>query len=192
MCAVSFLSDLNWVPHQQGPRDCTFHIWGGGIQIFIRWVLSQPPNIHDAGSQIVTPWTMLGFWLYQAKGGSELYCNQDTWNQEVINNGGAGRILLALSFTAHLPLLQCGFFRNVCMALFSSDCLRFRAGFLICVSGTELECRPLKTHQWVGGIDTPGQLQGRGGFQKSCNLTYCGNVLDQTSPVLWIHYKDNK
>ena len=54
------------------------------------------------------------------KDGGELYCNQDTWKQEVINNGGAPRIILALSFTAHLPLLQCGFFRKICMSLFSS------------------------------------------------------------------------
>ena len=95
------------------------------------------------------------FCLYKAKGGSELHCYQDTWKQEVINNAGAGRIILALSFSAHLPLLQCGFFRNVCMSLFSSRyCLRFRAGSLICGSGPEIECRPLKTHQWVGGIDT--------------------------------------
>ena len=47
---------------------------------------------------------------------------------------------------------------------FSRDCLRFCAWFPICVSGTEIECRTLKTHQWVGGIDTPGHLHGREGW----------------------------
>ena len=68
------------------------------------------PSIHDAGSQIVTTLN----WLYQGRVGSELYCYQGTWNQEVMNSGGAGRIILALSFTAHRPLLQCASYACPC------------------------------------------------------------------------------
>ena len=120
------LSNLNWVPIANTALYLSYkavwqHIWGE-IQMLICWdPVNQRSPICDILDLI-----MLGFWFHQAKGGSELYLNQDTWNQEVINNGGAGRIVLALSFTAHLPLLQCGFFRKICIRLFfHPDCLRY-------------------------------------------------------------------